>query len=86
MNTSALTKITALGALTGLRTAAGLAALAWAHGGNARRVMVVAAAVEMIADKTSLVGNRIDTVPLAARAAIGAGVGHSLRATRLTDM
>ena len=75
MNTRALTKITALGALTGVRSAAGLTALAWTHGPNARRVMGVAAAAEMIADKTSLIGNRIDPLPLAGRAILGAVVG-----------
>jgi uncharacterized membrane protein len=38
-------------------------------------VVAVLAAGEMIADKTSLVGNRIDPIPLAGRAVAGALVG-----------
>ena len=75
MNTNALTTITALAALTGIRSAAGITALAWTRGSHARHVMSVAAAVEMIADKTSLVGNRTDPLPLAGRAVLGAVVG-----------
>jgi uncharacterized membrane protein len=75
MNDGTLNKIVALGALTGMRSTAGLVTLALPHRGVARSVMVLAAAGEMIADKTALVGDRIDPLPLAGRAIIGAGVG-----------
>jgi len=75
MDEGTLKKIVALGALTGIRSMAGAATLALPHPGRVRRVMALAAAGEMIADKTSSVGDRIDPLPLAARAIIGAGVG-----------
>jgi hypothetical protein len=75
MNEGPLIKIVVLGALTGMRSTAGLATLAMAAGGVRRSVMALAAAGEMLADKTSLVGDRIDLLPLAGRTTIGAGVG-----------
>lgn len=75
MNAGTLKKIVALGALTGMRSMAGLATLAVSRRGLAKPVMAVAAAGEMIADKTSFVGDRIDPLPLAGRAVIGAGLG-----------
>jgi hypothetical protein len=75
MNAITLKRIVALGALTGMRSMAGLATLALPHSGMARPVMALAAAGEMIADKTSLVGDRVDALPLAGRAIIGALVG-----------
>jgi len=70
-----LKRILALGALTGMRSMAGLATLAVSHGGATRAAMAVAAAGEMIADKTSWIGDRTDPMPLAGRVTIGAGVG-----------
>ena len=75
INKGTLNKIVALGALTGMRSTAGLTTLAVAHRGVARSVMALAAAGEMIVDKTSLVGDRIDPLPLTGRAILGAGVG-----------
>jgi len=75
MNKGTLKKIVALGALTGIRSMAGLATLALPHRGLARPVLALAAAGEMIADKTSFIGNRIDPLPLVGRAITGAGVG-----------
>jgi hypothetical protein len=75
MNAVTLKRIVMLGALTGMRSMAGLATLAWPHAGVAGPVMALAAAGEMIADKTSLVGDRVDALPLAGRAIIGALVG-----------
>ena len=75
MNVRTLRKIGVLGALTGIRSTAGLATLAVAHGGTKRSLMALAAAGEMIMDKTSFVGDRIDPLPLAGRAMMGAGVG-----------
>jgi uncharacterized membrane protein len=75
MNGSALNDTLVLGALTGMRSMAGAAALARRYDGALRNVMPVLALGEMVADKTSVVGNRIDPVPLAGRALIGAVVG-----------
>ena len=75
MNRETLGRIVALGALSGMRSMAGLAALTWERPGVARPLMTLAAAGEMIADKTPMVGNRIDALPLAARALMGATVG-----------
>jgi uncharacterized membrane protein len=75
MNAITLKRIVALGALTGMRSMAGLATLALPHPGVARPVMALAAAGEMIADKTPFVGDRVDALPLAGRAFMGALVG-----------
>ena len=82
MNAGTLKKIVALGALTGIRSMAGLATLALPHRGLARPVMALAAAGEMIADKTSLIGDRIDALPLAGRITIGAAVGAVVASER----
>ena len=70
-----LHRILALGALTGMRSMAGPATLAFARGGAARPGMALLAAAEMIADKTPFVGDRIDALPLTGRAVLGALVG-----------
>jgi hypothetical protein len=75
MNRTALGRTIALGALTGMRTFAGPTALARRHPGTLTGVLAVLGGGEMVADKTSFVGNRIDAAPLAARAAVGALVG-----------
>lgn len=75
MSNASIRKIVALGALTGMRSMAGAAALAFQYGGTSFRVMPVLAAAEMIADKTAGIGNRIDAAPLAGRAIMGAIVG-----------
>ena len=75
MNSVALRNIIGLGTITGMRSMAGPAALALARGGLAARVASLFAAGEFVGDKTSLVGNRTDAVPLAGRAAMGALVG-----------
>jgi hypothetical protein len=85
MNDGTLSKIVALGALTGVRSTAGLATLAVAHGGVLGPIMALAAAGEMIVDKTSFVGNRIDSLPLAGRAVMGAGVGTLIARERDED-
>jgi uncharacterized membrane protein len=78
MTANALTKTLALGAITGMRSMSGPAAVATAHHGALKHVVAALAAGEMIADKTSLVGNRIDPLPLAGRALMGAIVGVSI--------
>ena len=75
LNSRTLNQIITLGALTGVRSMAGLAALAAQRGGLAQRASGLALAAEMMADKTSLVGDRIDPLPLLGRAVIGATVG-----------
>lgn len=74
--TAALVRDTlVLGAITGMRSMAGLAALAVGHHGRLPRVVTALAVGEMIADKTDLIGDRIDPFPLAGRVLIGALVG-----------
>ena len=75
MNGTVLTNTLALGALTGMRSMAGPAALALPQGGLLGRMVGVLAAGELAADKTPFVGNRTDAGPLAGRAVIGAIVG-----------
>lgn len=75
MNTSMLADVVSLGAMTGLRSMAGPAALARTHGGTLGGLTAALALGEMLADKTSWVGNRIDAAPLAGRAVIGALAG-----------
>ena len=78
MNADTLKKIVALGAVTGMRSMAGLATLASAHRGVTRPAMALAAVGEMIADKTPGIGDRIDPVPLAGRVIMGAVVGGAI--------
>jgi len=78
MNAAALSATLTLGALSGMRSSAGLAALMARHAGLLTRVVAVLAAGEMIVDKTSFVGNRIDPFPLTGRALMGALVGSSI--------
>jgi uncharacterized membrane protein len=85
MNEGTVKKIVALGAVTGLRSTGGLATLAAGHGGLARPLMAAAAVGEMIADKTTFVGNRIDPLPLAGRAIMGGAVGALIAHEREED-
>lgn len=75
MNRTAVAKILSLGAVTGMRSMAGPAAVAFRYGGPLRAVAAALAAGEMAADKTPFVGNRVDAVPLGGRAVMGALVG-----------
>ena len=75
MRSAALTDTLLLGALTGMRSMAGPAALALRRGGFAARLASVFAAGEMAADKTPYVGDRTDALPLGGRALMGAAVG-----------
>jgi len=75
MTSTALRKTLVLGALTGMRSMAGVAALAAERGGPIAGLVGVLAGGEMIADKTSFVGNRTDAAPIAGRAVLGAVVG-----------
>lgn len=75
MTTTALRNIVALGALTGMRSMAGPATLAFREGGALKAVVGALAVAEMVADKTAAVGNRTDAIPLAGRAVMGGLVG-----------
>ena len=75
MNRTAVYRTLALAGITGMRAMAGPAALARARGGLLMQVLTPMAAGEMVADKTPYVGNRIDPLPLAGRAVLGAVVG-----------
>ena len=75
MTQAALTRIVGLGVVTGMRSMAGLTTLAWARSGAVKPVMAILAAGEMFADKTAVVGDRTDALPLAGRALMGAVVG-----------
>ena len=75
MTRTTVTKIVVLGAVTGMRSMSGVAALASSTRSLARPVMALAAASEMVADKSPRIGNRIDPLPLGGRVVLGAFVG-----------
>jgi uncharacterized membrane protein len=75
MRSKTLFRALGFGALTGVRSMAGPAALAFESDGPVRNVVGLLAAGEMIIDKTPFVGDRIDAAPLAARAVMGGIVG-----------
>ena len=75
MTASTLNDTVLLGALTGMRSMAGPAALAFHEGSALKRIIGFLAAGEMAADKTTAVGNRTDPIPLTGRAVMGALVG-----------
>ena len=87
MNRNALRRTLAVGALSGMRSLAGPMALARSRGGSLAGVIAVLGGAEMIADKTSFVGDRIDPLPLAGRAAMGglagAYIAHEYRENML---
>lgn len=78
MNATWLPETLALATLTGMRSLSGAAILAHRAGGPLQYAVGVLAAGEMLADKTTLVGNRTDPLPLAGRAAIAALIGGVL--------
>jgi uncharacterized membrane protein len=75
MSPRALERILALAAVTGMRSMAGVAALAAQQGGFLNGATAVMAIGELIADKTAVIGNRTDAGPQTARALMGALVG-----------
>lgn len=75
MTSSSLTSILAIGTITGMRSMSGAAAVAARHGGPLQRGTALLAAGEMVADKTTVVGDRTDPLPLAGRAMMGAFLG-----------
>jgi uncharacterized membrane protein len=70
-----LKRVLALGAVTGVRSMSGAAAVAAHRGGIVAGATAILAIGEMIADKTAIVGNRTDAGPQAGRALIGALLG-----------
>jgi hypothetical protein len=75
MTAATITRILSIGTITGMRSMAGAATLASRHGTLLKATAALMAAGEMAADKTSLVGNRTDAVPLIGRAGMGALLG-----------
>ena len=77
MRAEAIGKTVALGAMSGMRSMAGPAVLAInaEKQTNLTRAVPVMAIGEMIADKMPFMGDRIDPLPLAGRAFMGAIVG-----------
>ena len=75
MTTSTLAETMALGALSGMRTFSGPAALTFRHRAGLQRATALLAAGEMLADKLPFISDRIAPFPLAARATSGAVVG-----------
>ncbi len=75
MNSVSFSQTVALGAITGMRSMAGPAALAQRYGGIWKPLLAVMAAGEMIADKAPGIPDRTDPLPLAGRALMGALVG-----------
>ena len=86
MTAAMLNETLLLGALTGMRSLAGPSVLAARHGGTAARIATLAAAGEMVMDKTAIVGNRTDAVPLAGRAMMGALTGGLIARERRGSM
>ena len=82
MNAASLNETLALGAMTGMRSMAGAATLALGRQSILKHLIAVMAAGEMVADKTSMVGDRVDTLPLTGRALMGALVGGVAAAER----
>ena len=82
MTTESIGQIMALGTVTGMRSMAGAATLAFTLRGRLARVLPVLAAAEMVADKLPFIGDRVDPLPLAGRAAMGALVGGVISAER----
>ena len=78
MTSSGMSEAVLFGALTGMRSMSGAAALAHRRRGTWQRATAVMAIGEMLADKTPFVGNRTDPLPLVGRAVMGAVVGGTI--------
>lgn len=75
MTPTTLTRILAIGSITGMRSMSGPAVVVAPYGGIVRGMASLMAAGEMAADKTEAVGNRTDALPLSGRAVIGGVLG-----------
>ena len=78
MTASCLKDIVTLGTVTGMRSMSGPAALAFSRTGPLKQIMPLLALGEMLVDKTTFVGDRIDPLPLAGRAVMGGLVGGAV--------
>ena len=86
MTAASFNETVGLGVITGMRSMAGPAALALRHQGLFRRLVPLLALGEMVADKTPGIGDRIDPIPLAGRALMGALVGGVIARERGGNM
>ena len=75
MTASTIKRVLAIGTITGMRSMSGAAAVAAQHGGLVKQGFALLAAGELAADKTALVGDRTDPLPLGGRAIMGALLG-----------
>ena len=75
MNATTISRAAAVGTITGIRSASGLAALAWRRDSPFAGLFGLFALGEMVLDKTPIVGNRTDALPLMGRLVLGAGAG-----------
>ena len=75
MTRSTVAETMALGAVSGMRTFGGPAALTFRHRAGLRRAAALLAAGEMVLDKLPSTPDRVNALPLAARAGSGAVVG-----------
>lgn len=75
MNATTWRKIVALGTMTGMRSMAGVATLAWRRGGRPSSATLVLAVGEMVLDKAPFVPARTASLPFAGRVVAGAVVG-----------
>ena len=75
MTPSTIKRVLAIGAITGMRSMSGAAAIAAQHGGLVKQAFALLAAGEFVADKTASVGDRTDPLPLGGRAMMGALLG-----------
>ncbi len=78
-------KILAFGAMTGMRSMAGVATLTMSDR-RVRTLMALVAVGEMVADKTPWIGDRVEPLPLAGRALLGTAVGTVIARDRREDV
>lgn len=86
MTSTTLGPTLALGAITGMRSMSGPTLVALRQAGPLRRIVPLLAAGEMMADKTGLLGDRTEPLPLAGRAVLGAIVGGAVARDRGTSL
>ncbi len=78
-------KILAFGAMTGMRSVAGVATLNMSDR-RVRTLMALMAVGEMVADKTPWIGDRVEPLPLAGRALFGAAIGTVIARDQREDV
>jgi uncharacterized membrane protein len=75
MTSDAIARSVAVGAITGIRSTAGPAVLAWQRGGPSAAAGVLMALGEMLTDKMPFVGDRTEPLPLTGRLVFAACAG-----------